>query len=96
MRVLAAALVICAALAIPAGAAPAKRCAPVRSYTVIAHGVTCSFARKWVKRYLADRSHPKHYHCTKPSSGSNVKVNCQGDEKPSGDPQYRYYYGIKS
>jgi hypothetical protein len=49
-----------------------------------------------VRRYLKNGSHAKHFHCLKPQSGSNVKVNCQGDEKPSGDAQYRYYYGIKS
>jgi hypothetical protein len=96
MRVPAAAAVLFAVLAGSAGAAPAKQCAPARHLTVIAHGVKCSFARKWVRRYVTDRSHPKHFHCTKPNPGSNVKVNCQGAEKPAGDPQYRYYYGIKS
>jgi hypothetical protein len=95
MRLIATTVVLCAALVSTAGAVPPKQCNPLPHYTVIAHGVKCSFARKWVKRYVKHKAHPKHFTCAKPDSGSNVKVNCQGDEKPSGDPQYRYYYGIK-
>jgi hypothetical protein len=95
MRPWLAALLLCAALAAPAGAVPPKQCDPLPHYTVIAHGVKCSFARKWVRRYVRSQAHPKGWNCSTPSSGSNVKVNCQGREKPKGDPQYRYYYGIR-
>jgi hypothetical protein len=88
-----------AVLVVPAGAAPARECDPVgwhgRGYQVLAHGVSCKFARKWVKRYLKSKRHAKHFHCLKPDSNSNVKVNCQGSTKPAGDPVYRYYYGIR-
>jgi hypothetical protein len=99
MRVLLIVVVLLAVLVVPAGAVPPRTCDPVgfhgHGYTVTAHGVKCRFARKWVKRYLKAKKHPKGYHCLKPSSGSNVKVNCQGSTKPSGDPTYRYYYGIR-
>jgi hypothetical protein len=83
----------------PAAAVPPKQCDPVRvdgrGYKVIAHGVTCRFARRWVKRYLRTMAHPTGYRCSKPSSSSRVKVNCQGSTKPANDPNYRYYYGIR-
>jgi hypothetical protein len=88
-----------AVLVAPAAAVPPKQCDPVavhsHGYKVIVHGKSCKFARKWVKRYLKAGKHPKGFKCTKPDSGTNVKVNCQGSTKPAGDPTYRYYYGIR-
>ena len=99
MRVLLATVAVMAGLVATAGAVPPKQCDPVAAkgagYMVIAHGVKCSFARKWVRRNLAKHSHPKGYSCPKPTSGSNVRVNCQGNTKPSGDAAFRYFYGIK-
>ena len=92
------AVLVAAALASEAGAAPPKQCDPVafkgKGYTVIAHGVKCKFARTWVKRYLKEKERPKRWTCYPPSSGTNVRVNCQGPTKPQNDPAYRYYYGI--
>jgi hypothetical protein len=92
-------LIALAVLVAPAAAVPPRQCDPVavhgHGYSVIAHGKSCRFARKWVKRYLRAKKQPKGFKCSTPSSGSNVKVNCQGSTKPSGDPQYRYYYGIR-
>ena len=51
---------------------------------------------QWVPRRLkkGHRAAPG-FRCRKPSSGSNVKVQCTGRTKPKGDPVYRYYYGIR-
>jgi hypothetical protein len=95
MRLWLAALLLSALLVAPASAVPPRQCDPLPHYTVIAHGVRCSFARKWVRRYLKSHAHPKGWTCTSGSGQTNVKVNCQGREKPQGDAQYRYYYGIK-
>jgi hypothetical protein len=99
MRVVLIVVVLLAVLVAPAGAVPAKKCDPVgvhgRGYTVTAHGVKCKFARKWVRRYLKAKKHPKGYKCSGSSSGTNVAVNCQGSTHPKGDPAPRYYYGIR-
>jgi hypothetical protein len=92
----AALLVWCA----PAGAVPARQCPAVTvhgtAYVVTAHGVTCGFARKWVRRYLKSKAHPKHWSCSPPSGTTNVRVNCHGATKPKNDTAFRYYYGIKT
>jgi hypothetical protein len=93
MRLWLVASLLAATLVAPAQAVPPKQCDPLPHYTVVAHGVRCKFARKWVRRYVRSKAHPKGWTC-KPGQGTNVKVNCQGREKPKGDPQYRYYYGI--
>jgi hypothetical protein len=83
----------------PAAAVPPKECDPVRvhgrGFRVIAHGVSCRFARRWVRRYIRAKRRPDGYKCSKPSSSSNVRVNCQGSTKPRNDRVYRYYYGIR-
>jgi hypothetical protein len=98
-----AAVLVVVAVAVGAGSAaavPPKSCGKVRvgdhRYLAVAHGVSCSFARKWVVRRLrrGHRAAPG-FRCRKPRRGSNVKVQCFGRTKPEGDPLYRYYYGIR-
>jgi hypothetical protein len=89
-----------AAWAGTASAVPPKPCGKVSvagtKYLVIAHGVSCRFARKWVPlRLKKGRRAAPGFRCRKPSRGSNVKVQCTGRTKPKGDPLYRYYYGVK-
>lgn len=93
-------VVAIAAGATSAGAVPPKTCGKVsvagHRYLVVAHGVTCNFARKWVPRRLKKGHHAAPgFRCRKASSGSNVKVQCTARTKPKGDPVYRYYYGIR-
>ncbi len=92
---------LCLGFLVPgAGAIPPKKCTSVTvagtSYVVTAHGVSCRYARRWVKRYLRHKKHPKRWTCTPPTGETNVRVNCHGATKPKNDPAYRYYYGIKS
>ncbi len=82
-----------------AGAVPPKSCKTVKvggkRYLVIVHGVSCKFGRKWVPLRLRQGRRAPGFRCRKPSRGSNVKVQCTGRTKPKGDPQYRYYYGVR-
>lgn len=102
MRVLAPVFLAAALLltvATSATGAPARTCPALAwhgsTYTVIAHGMTCSTGRKRVLLYLRHRKHPRGYRCEKPSSGSNVKVDCVGRTRPRGDPNYRFYLAIR-
>ncbi len=87
-------------LAAPASAVPPKACPSIvvrdTTYVVTAHGVSCGYARKWVRTYLRSKAHPKHWTCTPPSGETNVRVNCHGQTKPKGDTAFRFYYGIKT
>jgi hypothetical protein len=71
---------VCVALALalamsaaPSGAIPrphvSKRCGVVakgsNDYRVRARAVRCSFATRWVKRYLRDRSYPRRWRCVR-------------------------------
>lgn len=101
MRTLAlvAAGVIVGVLAAGATAVPPRNCGTVRyaghRYMVVVHGVTCRFGKTWDLRYLRHHTHPRGYHCIKPSGTSNLRVDCQARTRPSGDKSYRYYLGIR-
>lgn len=91
--------VLVLACSAPASAIPPKRCQSVKvggtKHTVIVHGRSCAFARRWVGRYLRAKRSPRGYKC-RGGRGTNVRVNCQGRTKPPDDPVVRYFYGIKS
>jgi len=92
MRVIAcsiAVLLALSALAAPAraGQGPVGRQAPPRScahslhfdgspYGLLAHGVSCHFARYWAKRYQRTGMHPRHWSCVGRSPGTE-DASCQ-------------------
>ena len=65
-------------LALPATAAPPITCGRVASakglLIVRTHGPTCSYAKKWIKTYVARRAAPKGWTCR--AYGADLPAHC--------------------
>jgi hypothetical protein len=88
MRALALALCLAAAAAccaVPASADPPRTCGRLSyggsAYVIRAHRVTCGFALKSAKRYLAHKASPHGFRCR--SYAGAIPVYCQNPKHKS-------------
>jgi hypothetical protein len=84
MRAALAALCAAAALAgaAPAGADPSRVCGKSGGYVVHEHQLTCSFALKWTRQFLAHKTIPKGFTCSVLTGpNSNIPFFCKDREK---------------